>query len=82
MFVADLFVTSLLAILSALAIKRITVLAGLPYFYFLRWLEFFIFAYAFIEIAILKKFKTHVVGWQTEGRRYALDSVALKDVAK
>ncbi len=79
--VLDFFVVSLLAIFSAIAAKRLTTLASLPYFYFLRWVELSIFMWAFVEVVILRRFRDGVVGWQTEGRRYALDTMALKDVA-
>lgn len=80
--VADFFVVSLVAIFCAVSIKRISTIACLPYFYFLRWIEVFVLVYAAIEIFVLGKFKTRSVGWSTEGRRYALDAAAMKDGAK
>ncbi|HUD05323.1 MAG TPA: glycosyltransferase family 2 protein [Candidatus Saccharimonadales bacterium] len=77
----DFFVISILAFFSALAIRRLSTLASLPYFYFLRWLELSIFIMAFVEVVILRKFKATAKGWQTEGRRYALSALALKDTA-
>lgn len=77
----DFFVVSLLAFFSAFAIRRLTTLASLPYFYFLRWLELSIFIMAFFEVVILRKFKSTAKGWQTEGRRYELSALALKDTA-
>jgi poly-beta-1,6-N-acetyl-D-glucosamine synthase len=80
--ISDFFMVSLLALFSAITIKRMSVIASLPYFYFLRWLELLIFLKAFVEIVIFRKFRVKAKGWETEGRRYALDKVALKDVAK
>jgi len=79
---ADFFVVSLIAVFCAFMIKRMSVIASLPYFYFLKWIEILVLTYAFIEIFILRKFKASVIGWSTEGRRYALDTAALKDGAK
>jgi cellulose synthase/poly-beta-1,6-N-acetylglucosamine synthase-like glycosyltransferase len=80
--IGDFVVVAWLAIFSAVAAKRFSILSALPYFYFLRWLELSIFLKSFVEVAILKKFTTQVKGWQTEGRRYALDAAALKDTAQ
>jgi len=77
----DFFVVSLLAFFSAFATRRLTTLASLPYFYFLRWLELSIFLMAFVEVMILKRFAHTAKGWQTEGRRYELSTLALKDTA-
>jgi hypothetical protein len=72
----------MLALFTAISAKRLSILSVFPIFYFMRMVELFIFLKAFVEVIILKKFKTQIVGWQTEGRRYSLDSNALKDVAK
>jgi cellulose synthase/poly-beta-1,6-N-acetylglucosamine synthase-like glycosyltransferase len=79
--ILDFFVVSLLAFFSALATHRLNILASLPYFYFLRWLEVAIFVKAFIEVVLFHKFRETAKGWQTEGRRYALSALALKDTA-
>ncbi len=78
----DFIVLCWLALFSAAAAKRVSILSALPYFYFLRWLELGIFLKAFVEVVVLKRFKVEVKGWQTEGRRYALDAAALKDTAR
>jgi poly-beta-1,6-N-acetyl-D-glucosamine synthase len=78
---SDLVVLAWLALFSATAAKRMSILAALPYFYFLRWLELGIFLKAFVEVVILKQFREEMKGWQTEGRRYALDATALKETA-
>ncbi len=77
----DFFVVSLLAFFSSAAAKRLSILSSLPYFYFLRWLEIGIFMVAFVEIVILGRFKADIKGWDTEGRRYAVNANALKDTA-
>lgn len=79
---ADFILTGFITILSAIAIKRWTLLGTLPYFYFLRVAEVSMYFTAFAEVIILKKFRQSAQGWATEGRRYKLDVLALQDVAK
>jgi cellulose synthase/poly-beta-1,6-N-acetylglucosamine synthase-like glycosyltransferase len=78
---ADFVVMSLIALASSVAVKRWSLLGAMPYFYFLRWLEIGIFIMAFIDIMLLGKFQSEITGWETEGRRYKLSSLALKDTA-
>lgn len=78
---ADFILNGVIAIGSSFVAKRWNLLGALPYFYFLRWVEVYVFIFSFIEIMILKKFQTKVQGWSTEGRRYKLTSSALQDVA-
>lgn len=80
--VADFAVLSTLAILSALAARRPSILAALLYYHPLRMLEVIIFFTAFIEIILLRRLRTTAVGWETTGRRYKLDDNALRDVAQ
>jgi len=79
---ADYLVVSFLAVFTAIAAKRYSILSVFPLFYIMRMVELTIFIKAFIEVIVLHKFKEQMVGWQTEGRRYSLDSNALKDAAK
>lgn len=79
---SDLLITCALAVFSAAAARRASILASLPYFYFLRWIEIGITVLAYFEVVAARKFsgeKFH--GWTTKGRRYALDAKALKDTA-
>lgn len=78
---ADFVVNGIITLASSVIIKRWNLIGALPYFYFLRWVEIAIFVIAFVEIYILGKFKAEIKGWGTEGRRYKLDSNALKDAA-
>lgn len=78
---SDFVVTSALAVFSAIAAKRAAILASLPYFYLLRWIELGITVGAFFEVIALRKFRRATRGWETKGRRYALDARALKDTA-
>lgn len=79
---ADFVVSGVITLASSVAIKRWNLIGCLPYFYFLRWVEIAIFVTAFVEIFVLRKFRSEIRGWGTEGRRYKLDANALKDAAK
>lgn len=81
MFIVDFIVNGASTVIASAVIKRWAVLGSLPYFYLLRWLEIFLFVWAFTEVYLLGKFQSEARGWQTEGRRYKLDANALKDVA-
>lgn len=80
LMVLDFTVVSILTIFSAIVAKRYWVLAALPYYYFLRYVELGIFLWAFVEIVILRRYhSTLQKGWVTEGRRYAIDKAALRE---
>ena len=76
----DFILTGVLTIISAVVIKRWTLLGVLPYFYFLRMAEVVMYFTAFAEIMVLGHSTSGIKGWGTEGRRYKIDSVALQDV--
>jgi hypothetical protein len=81
MLAIDVGLISLLAIFASIAAKRVSMLAALPSFYLLRWVELSVFLAAFVEVVVLHKYREKGVGWATEGRRYALSAEALKDTA-
>lgn len=81
MALADLAVLCLLGIFSAVAARRVSLLAVIPYYYPLRIFELGIFIIAFVEIMVLRRFQTTATGWETKGRRYRINEQALKDVA-
>jgi len=78
---SDFIAVCALALFSVVAARRMSILFSLPYFYVLRWIELSIVVTAFVEVVILHKFKTVRNGWETKGRRYAIDAKALKDTA-
>lgn len=81
-FLADFAVMAVTALFSAAAIRRPSIIMSLPLFYFLRWVELGVFVWAFIEIVILRRFRTRQdVGWSVKGRRYQISTEALQDVA-
>lgn len=79
---ADIIVNGMIALFSSVAAKRWMLIGALPYFYFLRWLEIGIYLIAFVEVILLGRFQTEILGWSTAGRRYELSKQALLDVAK
>jgi cellulose synthase/poly-beta-1,6-N-acetylglucosamine synthase-like glycosyltransferase len=82
--VSDFTIVCLIGLFSAVMAKRLSILSSLPYFYILRTLELGIFLMAFVEVVVLRRYRsdTSVKGWETEGRRYELDALALKDTAQ
>lgn len=78
---ADFILNSLIGIWASIVIRRWNLLGALPYFYFLRWVEIGIYLRSGFEILVLKRFQAEVKGWDTEGRRYALDAAVLQDIA-
>jgi cellulose synthase/poly-beta-1,6-N-acetylglucosamine synthase-like glycosyltransferase len=77
----DFILTSAITVASSVVIKRWTLLGVLPYFYFLRISEIVMYFTAFVQVIILRRYRTAVKGWATEGRRYEIDPTALQDVA-
>ena len=73
LILADFSIIAMLAVFSAVVTKRPVILLTLTYFYALRLFELLIFLQAFVEIIILRRFKTVQKGWDTEGRRYELN---------
>lgn len=76
---SDFIAIATLALFSATVTKRLSIMLNLPGFYFLRWVEIGVIAVAYFEVMCLHKFKSRINGWETKGRRYALDTKALKD---
>lgn len=74
-------IMSVLAVGVAALIKRPSILLALPAFYLLSLTELVLYFWAYIEVVMLRRFRGKVVGWETEGRRYALNSTALQDAA-
>lgn len=74
LILADYLAICTLAVFSAFAAKRPVILTTLLYFYVLRLFELAVFLQAFIEIMILRQFKSVPLGWGTEGRRYEIAS--------
>lgn len=82
LFMMDIAIISIVCLFVAASTRRPIILTVIPAFYVLSTLELVLFFWAFIEIIILRKFRSTMVGWETEGRRYSLDANALKDTAK
>lgn len=78
---ADFILTSAITIISALVIRRWTLLGVLPFFYVLRVTELVLYFSALFKVLVMRGHEEAERGWATEGRRYAVDSAALRDVA-
>lgn len=78
LIIADASIIVLLAVFSAVVARRPVILLTLSYFYLLRLFELLIFLQAFVEIMILRRFKTVQKGWDTEGRRYEVNVADMK----
>jgi cellulose synthase/poly-beta-1,6-N-acetylglucosamine synthase-like glycosyltransferase len=76
----DFVMTSAITLASSVVIKRWALIGVLPYYYFLRFTEVFLYFTAFTEIIILRKSTSAAKGWATEGRRYKIDATAMQDV--
>ncbi len=74
-------VMSLIAVGTAAVVKRPSILLGLPGFYLLSMTELALYFWAYLEVVAFRRFRKKVVGWDTEGRRYALNAQALQDTA-
>jgi poly-beta-1,6-N-acetyl-D-glucosamine synthase len=75
---ADYAAIVVLAIFSAITTRRPAILLSLIYFYALRFLELFVFIQAFVEVIILRRHKVVTRGWETEGRRFELNTNDIK----
>lgn len=75
---ADYLAVAVLAIFSAITARRPAILLSLGYFYALRMLELCVFIQAFVEVIILQKHKVVRRGWDTEGRRFKLQTDDIK----
>lgn len=82
LFIGDLGIIVIMALLAAAAAGRMSILLSVPYFYPLRMLELAIFVKAFFEVIVLRRFHKKIRGWETASRRYKLDDNALQDVAE
>lgn len=76
----DFLVICILGIFSAIAARRLIILASLPYYYTLRLVELAGFLQAFVEIIVLRKFNNAPRGWKTEGRRYEITIDNIKNL--
>ncbi len=56
--------------------KRADVISAFPLFYLLRVTNMVLYVVAFVEVVILRRFRTKQTGWSTAGRRYAIHKEA------
>lgn len=71
-FLLDVGITLVWCIVAAVKHKSWGVIAAFPMIYFFRMINLLVYLKSFVEIVVLRKFRTHQVGWATEGRRYKI----------
>ena len=75
-FVIDVFITYVITFLTALKTRRWDVLSAFPQVYIFRWISLGVFLKAFVEVVILRKYRTRQDGhWKNNAtRRYVMSS--------
>lgn len=69
-FLLDVAMMFLLTFLTAMKANRKDILSAFPQIYLYRWVTLFVFLRAFVEVVILRKFRSSEGIWGTAGRRY------------
>lgn len=77
MFVNDLIIFFLFTLWSAGLNRRADVISAFPLYYFLRFVNLFVFFKSWFEIVVQKKFSSVPAGWTTAGRRYRITTPAV-----
>jgi cellulose synthase/poly-beta-1,6-N-acetylglucosamine synthase-like glycosyltransferase len=69
-FLTDVMLMFILTLLMAMKAGRMDILSAFPHIYIYRWVTLYVFLKAYVEVMILRKFKTSEGIWGTAGRRY------------
>lgn len=69
-FLLDVVLTFLMAILVVFRTKRWDILSAFPFIYAFRWVSMGVFLRSFVEVVILKRFRVTQGTWSTANRRY------------
>lgn len=69
-FLIDTFIMFNLTLLVVSKARRFDALSAFPHIYALRFLQLAVFLKAFVEVLVLRRFKTTEGTWTTKGRRY------------
>ena len=72
MFLNDMVIFFLFTVWSAGLNRRADVISAFPLFYFLRFVNLYVFFKSWYEIVVLHKFSAATPGWSTAGRRYRI----------
>ncbi len=74
-FVIDVFVTFVITYFTAVRTKRWDVISAFPYVYVLRWVSLAVFLQSFVEVVLLRKYRTNSGAWENNStRRYVMES--------
>jgi cellulose synthase/poly-beta-1,6-N-acetylglucosamine synthase-like glycosyltransferase len=77
MFINDMIIFFALTLWSAFLNKRTDIISAFPLFYFLRFVNLYVFFKSWYEIVVQHKFSSSEAGWTTAGRRYRIVSDAV-----
>jgi cellulose synthase/poly-beta-1,6-N-acetylglucosamine synthase-like glycosyltransferase len=69
-FIFDVAITFGITFFVAMKAKRWDIISAFPQIYMYRWISMFVFMRSFVEVVILRKYKTSHGIWGTAGRRY------------
>lgn len=70
-FLYDVAVTFLFTLFSAARVKRWDIISAFPFVYGLRWVNLGVFLKSFIEVVILRRYRSSMGTWQNDAsRRY------------
>jgi cellulose synthase/poly-beta-1,6-N-acetylglucosamine synthase-like glycosyltransferase len=76
MFLNDLVIFFGFTLWAAHLNRRPDIISAFPMFYFLRFINLFVFVRSWYEIVVQKKFTSAKPGWTTAGRRYRIANPA------
>ncbi len=76
MFLNDMVIFFAITIWAGGLNRRLEIISAFPLFYFLRFVNLFVFFKSWYEIVVQKKFSTDKAGWTTAGRRYRIMNAA------
>jgi len=75
-FVVDVLITFVITVLTAIKSKRPDVVSAFPQVYILRWVSLYVFLKSFVEVIVLRKYRSGVSQWENNAsRRYVMEVV-------
>ena len=78
-FIIDFGIFFMMTLFAAISHKRADVISAFPLFYILRVTNMVMYLKAFVEVVLLRRFRTHAVGWSTDNRRYKISAEAVSE---
>ncbi len=81
-FLIDILTLFGFSLWAAMLNRRYDILTAFPLFYFLRFVNLVVFVKAFVEVVMLRRFRSVSTGWETAGRRYQMTTTNKKGLAR